>query len=416
MSFETSVSGIKAAATDLGVVGNNIANSSTTGFKASKAEFGDLYANSLADAAGQGVALQSIVTNFGQGSINFTSNSLDLAINGSGFFELSDQGEALYTRAGAFSVDKDGYIVSQGGHRLQGTPLDANGTAVGETGDIRVGSQLIDPKGTTKAAVTANLDSRETAPTTAWTGGFNAFATPPTKPDASMYNSTTSMTVYDDLGNSHVMSLYFIKGANNTWESRTLIDGVEVGGATALPFQADGKFSGDNLPLSIAITDWQPRDASGTANGAALQSFTIDLSESTQFGSTFGVSLIDQDGYSAGQLRSLEVDDTGTVFARYTNGQSQSLSQVALVNFNNPNGLSNAGGTNFVATSAAGTPIRTAPGAGGMGAIQAGALESSNVELTEQLVKMIVAQRNFQANAQMIQTQDSISQTVINLR
>lgn len=420
MSFETSVSGIKAAATDLSVVGNNVANSSTTGFKSAKAEFGDLYASSLlgtvAQGGGQGVALQAINTNFSQGSIDFTSNELDLAINGNGFFQLSDNGEALYTRAGAFTVDKGGYIVSQAGHRLQGLPLDGEGAITGALGDIKLSTQLVAPQGTKSAEIVANLDSREVPPETVWTGNFNAFATPPTQPDASMYNSSTSMTVFDDLGNPHVMSISFVKGTNNAWEARTLIDGVETGAATALPFSADGKFAAADLPLKINITDWQPLDSTGASNGAPLQSFTVDLSDSTQYGAVFGTSSIVQDGYTAGQMRGVEVDESGVVFARYTNGQSQSLGQVILANFNNPHGLANAGSTNFVESYASGSPIQAAAGSGGTGVIQSGALEGSNVELTEQLVRMIVAQRNFQANAQMIQTEDAVTQTVINLR
>jgi flagellar hook protein FlgE len=425
MAFDTSVSGILAASADLGIIGNNIANSSTAGFKSSQGEFTDIYAASLlgtpGTAIGQGVALNSVTQDFSQGNIEFTNNSLDLAINGSGFFNLSDGGVATYSRAGAFQLDRDGFIVNASGLQLQGYPTDDEGNLTGELGPLQLSTALVDPKGTGDASITANLDSRD-LPAEAWNpdgagGALNAFAVPPVLPKSDQFNSSTSLTVYDGLGNPHVLSIYFAKGAgDNTWEARTAIDGVEIGGATAIPFEANGQLAEENKPLLLNIADWQPINANGVANGAAAQAFSVDLSSFTQFGASFAVSTVQQDGYTTGQLRGLEIDDTGVLFTRYTNGQSRQQGQIAVASFTNPNGLQPVGDTSFVETFSAGSPTVTTPGLSGTGLLQSGALESSNVEITSQLVRMIIAQRNFQANAQMIQTEDAVTQTVINLR
>ena len=425
MAFDTAVSGILAASADLGIIGNNIANSSTAGFKSSKAEFTDLYAASLlgtpGTAIGQGVALNSVTQDFSQGNIEFTNNSLDMAINGSGFFTLSDGGVATYSRAGAFQLDRDGFIVNASGLQLQGYPTDDEGNLVGELGPLQLSTALVEPKGTGEASITANLDSRD-LPAEAWNpdgagGALNGFAVPPVLPKSDQFNASTSLTVYDGLGNPHVLSIYFAKGAGeNTWEARTAIDGVEIGGATAIPFEVNGQLGEANKPLLLNIADWQPLNANGVANGAAAQAFSVDLSSFTQFGASFAVSTVQQDGYTTGQLRGLEIDDTGVLFTRYTNGQSRQQGQIAIASFTNPNGLQPVGDTAFVETFSAGSPTITTPGLSGTGLLQSGALEGSNVEITSQLVRMIVAQRNFQANAQMIQTEDAVTQTVINLR
>ena len=425
MAFDTSVSGILAASADLGIIGNNIANSSTAGFKSSQGEFTDIYAASLlgtpGTAIGQGVSLNSVTQDFSQGNIEFTNNSLDLAINGSGFFNLSDGGVATYSRAGAFQLDRDGFIVNASGLQLQGYPTDDEGNLIGELGPLQLSTALVDPKGTGVASITANLDSRD-LPAEAWNpdgagGTLNAFAVPPVLPKSDQFNASTSLTVYDGLGNPHVLSIYFAKGAgDNTWEARTAIDGVEIGGATPIPFEANGQLAEENKPLLLNIADWQPINANGVANGAAAQAFSVDLSSFTQFGASFAVSTVQQDGYTTGQLRGLEIDDTGVLFTRYTNGQSRQQGQIAVASFTNPNGLQPVGDTSFVETFSAGSPTITTPGLSGTGLLQSGALESSNVEITSQLVRMIIAQRNFQANAQMIQTEDAVTQTVINLR
>jgi flagellar hook protein FlgE len=421
MAFDTAVSGIKAASADLGVIGNNIANSSTTGFKTSRAEFADVYATSLlgagGNAIGKGVTLASVTQEFTQGNISFTNNALDLAISGNGFFQLSDEGAALYTRAGNFQVDNGGYIVNNEGHRLQAFQIDNLGNITGQIGDLQLDTSLIDPNPTGEVDMTTNLDSRQAAPLTPFGGPFDAFASPATAPDPDSYNDTTSTTIYDGLGNPHVLSMYFVKTANaNEWDVHTLVDGVTTSGPDTLTFQSNGQFDPATLPVEVSIAGWTPLNSAGDPTGASVQSFNVALSNSTQFGTDFAVSTITQDGFTTGQLRGLEIDDTGVAFARYTNGQARALGQVAVAGFTNPNGLQPLGDTNWSETFSSGPATLGEPGTSGLGVLQSGALEDSNVEITEQLVNMIVAQRNFQANAQVIQTEDAVTQTVINLR
>ena len=421
MAFDTAVSGINAATADLGVIGNNIANSSTTGFKTSRAEFADVYATSLlgagGNAIGKGVYLAGVTQEFTQGNISFTNNALDLAINGSGFFLLSDNGAALYTRAGNFQVDREGFIVSNQGHRLQAFQVNSAGDINGQSGDLQLDTSLIDPNPTARVDLTANLDSREVPPAVPFGGPFDAFAVPPTLPDPDSFNATTSTTIYDGLGNSHVLSSYYVKTANpNEWEVHSLVDGVTTSGPDTINFQSNGKFDPLTLPIDLTITGWNPLNESGLPTGAPIQDFTVSMSDFTQFGTQFAVSSSVQDGFTTGQLTGLEIDDTGVVFARYTNGQARPLGQVAIAGFSNPNGLQPLGDTSWAETFSSGSATLGAPGSSGLGVLQSGALEGSNVDITAQLVNMIVAQRNFQANAQVIQTEDTVTQTIINLR
>lgn len=425
MGFETAVSGIRAASSQLGILGNNIANSSTSGFKQSRGEFADVYAASALGVAsnsiGRGVELTAIAQQFTQGNISFTDSSLDLAISGTGFFMLDDGGTTRFTRSGAFAVDSEGFVTNNEGLRLQAFSADTSGQITGLINDVRLTTSQIEPIPTANVDITANLDSREGQPLIAWGGPYDAFATPPTAPSADEFNGSTSLTVYDSLGNPHSLTTYFVKTATpNVWEVHTTIDGVTTSGAApvdTITFEDNGQFDTASLPIEINITGWAPLDSSGNPTGAnPSQNLVVDLSTTTQFGSDFGVSFISQDGFSSGQLRGVEISDTGVIFARYTNGQSFALGQVALANFANQQGLQPLGSTAWAETFASGVATVSEPGTAGLGLIQSGALEDSNVDITQQLVNMITAQRNFQANAQVIQTEDAVTQTVINLR
>lgn len=422
MSFDTAVSGIKAAATNLGIIGNNIANAGTTGFKSSRGDFTDVFASSLLgvshNAIGKGVAVNGVNQSFSQGNITFTDNVLDMAINGSGFFVLNDSGTNVYSRAGNFQVDRSGHVVNAAGQQLMTFNTTETGTPTGGMSPLEIDTSLIQPAGTTTVTMTANLDSRALPPSVAWpAGGFDAFAAPPTAPDPDMFNSSTSVTIYDSLGNSHTQSLYFVKTATaNEWQVYSLIDGVSETGPDTITFDSAGKIPSASLPLTVNVAAWAPLDDAGAANGAAAQTFNLDLSKLTQFGNEFSVSSIDQDGFTTGQLRGVEVGDGGVVYARFTNGQSRALGQVALADFSNTAGLQPLGGSIWAETFTSGQPTLSAPGSGGVGVVQSGALEDSNVEVTQELVDMIVAQRNFQANAKVIQTEDTITQAIINLR
>ncbi|MCV6605327.1 MAG: flagellar hook protein FlgE [Porticoccaceae bacterium] len=421
MAFDTAVSGLQSASAELGVIGNNIANSATTGFKTSRAEFSDLYASGLlgsgSNAIGRGVSLSAVSQQFTQGNISFTENSLDVAINGNGFFILNDSGSEVFSRAGQFGIDRDGFVVNSEGLRLQAFQASTSGAILPSIGDLQLNTGLIEPQATTAAEIVSNLDSREAVPVTAWGGPFDAFATPPTAPTADMYNNSTSTTVYDSLGNPHILSTYYVKTATpNQWQAYTLVDGVSTSGPETMQFDQAGQLDAGGGVTSLTITGWAPLNSDGSASGALAQSFTVDVSQTTQFGSNFAVSNINQDGFTSGQLRGVEIDPTGVVFAQYNNGQSRALGQVALAGFSNTQGLQPQGGSVWTETFSSGAPTRNSPGDGGLGVLQSGALEDSNVEVTEQLVAMIVAQRNFQANAQVIQTEDAVTQAVINLR
>ena len=424
MAFDTAVSGLQSASAELGVIGNNIANSATTGFKTSRAEFSDLYASGLlgsgSNAIGRGVSLSAVSQQFTQGNISFTENSLDVAINGNGFFILNDGGSEVFSRAGQFGIDRDGFVVNNEGLRLQAFEANTDGVVSPSIGDLQLDTSLIEPQATSSAEIVSNLDSRESVPVTPWGGPFNAFPTPPalpTAPTSDMYNSSTSTTVFDSLGNPHILSTYYVKTAvPNQWEAHTLVDGVSTSGPEILQFDQAGALDPSGGVTELTITGWAPLNSDGTPSGALAQNFTIDVSRTTQFGSNFAVSNINQNGFTSGQLRGVEIDPTGVVFAQYNNGQSRALGQVALAGFTNTQGLQPQGGSIWTETFSSGPPTRNPPGDGGLGVLQSGALEDSNVEVTEQLVAMIVAQRNFQANAQVIQTEDAVTQAVINLR
>ena len=417
MPFKTAVSGLQAASADLKVIGNNVANVSTTGFKSSRAQFADVYAASVlgssSTAIGSGVRLADVTQEFTQGTISFTNNLLDMAINGQGFFRLSDAGSTVYSRAGNFHVDKDGFIVNSTQQRLTGYLADNNGAVTGQLGDLRIDASNIDPQATARVDAALNLDANSVAPALPWGGPF-AYGDPPPDPDS--YNFATSLSVFDSLGNSHELSLFFAKTGANAWDVHTLADGVTVGASPAGTLQFNDAGTIDTATSQIDITGWQPLGLDGQPNGAAVQDLTARLTNTTQFGSEVGVNALAQDGFTTGRLAGIDVDASGLMFGRYTNGQSKPLGQVALANFANPQGLQPTGDTAWGESFASGPPLVGAPGSASLGVVQSGALEESNVELTAELVNMILAQRNFQANAQTVSTADAVTQTILQLR
>lgn len=406
MPFRLALSGLNAASTDLTVTANNVANVSTAGFKGSRAEFADLFATSQqgvsSTAIGNGVRVSNVSQQFAQGNIDFTDNSLDLAISGQGFFILSDQGAQAYTRAGAFQVDRDGFVVNAKQQRLQVyPPLQNGGFNTGGLSDLSLTTSVSAPQATTSGVVTANLPAAAAVPATAL---FDPA-------DPTSYNNATSLTVYDSLGAAHTATLYFTKTASNAWTTRLYVDGTSVNDTPPATLTYD---NAGNLQApangQITFPNYTP------ATGAADLNLTFDFSPTTQFGATFSVNAITQDGFTTGRLIGMDIDSSGVVQARFTNGRALQLGQVAMANFSNPQGLQQLGDTAWAETFASGQALRGEAGNSGFGLIQAGALEASNVDITEQLVSMITAQRNFQANAQMISTADSITQTIINIR
>ena len=435
MAFNIGLSGLRAATSDLNVTGNNISNAGTVGFKQSRAEFADVYAASVlgsgSNPQGSGVLLADVSQLFNQGNINYTQNALDMAINGNGFFVTSNNGDISYTRAGYFGTDRDGYVVNNFGYRLQGYAVDANGNLQnGVVGDLQIQTASQAPQATSTLDQVFNLNSTNSVPVTA---PFNPA-------DPTTYNSSTSTNIYDTQGNAHVLTQYFVKTGPNTWNMNVLIDGRNPADPTqTTPFVANLTYttagqldsaltaSADftvNADGTIDLTNWVPAAPDNavppvwSSNGAAASptGINIDITKATQFASAFAVSSVSQNGYTTGTLSGLEIDDTGIVFARYTNGQSLIQGQVVLANFANVQGLTPVGKTAWVQSFQSGEPVVGTPRTGTLGALQSGALEDSNVELSDQLVNLIVAQRNYQANAKTIETESAITQTILNIR
>ncbi len=417
MSFRTALSGLNAASADLRVIGNNVANASTTGFKLSRAEFADIYAASnygvSATAIGSGVKVAAVSQQFSQGNVDFTNNNLDLAINGRGFFIVDDNGTRSYTRAGTFSVDRAGFVVNNNNQKLLAYQADASGNITGAIGSLQLDTSDIAPQATSTVDVGVNLDATQTQPPVAFDP-----ATP------SSYNHATSLTIYDSLGSPHLSTMYYAKTATpGQWNVYAFVDGTPLRGgppyvADTLTFNGAGQLSQINgapvtPPGTISYPGYNPGNG---ANNITLAMNYLGTTPSTQYGSNFGVNSLTQDGYTTGRLSSIDVADSGIVQARYTNGQTKTLGQVALANFTNPQGLRQLGDTNWAESYESGAALVGAPGTASLGAVQSGALEGSNVDLTEQLVNMITAQRNFQANAQVIKTSDTVTQTIINIR
>ncbi len=430
MSFQQGLSGLNASSKALDTIGNNIANASTVGYKLSNAQFSDVFAASLAGSGaspiGLGVKVASVAQQFTQGNVSITNNPLDLAINGGGFFRLQNAiGDPVYSRNGQFQLDKDGYIVNAKSQQLMGYAADANGVVNPPLVPLRMFDPALSSDATPQAtgASTAasgiqanvNLDSREAAPPVA----------PFDRLNAQTYNKSTAVTTYDSLGNPHVYTMYFVKDntAVNTWDvyatvanpagaSPTFTDLSTAGTLTTLVFNPDGSILSGGTP-SQTISDADL----GYTGGVDPMTFPVDFAGSTQYGAQFTVNSLTQDGFSSGKLAGFNIGSDGIILGRYTNGQSKNLGQVVLSNFRNPQGLQPLGDNTWAASSVSGAELSGAPGSSGQyGPLQSSALEDSNVDLTAELVSMITQQRVYQANAQSIKTQDSILQTLVNLR
>lgn len=501
MSFTQGLSGLNSSSKDLEVIGNNVANANTVGFKGSQAQFADVFAASLGGASvsqiGIGSRLATVAQQFTQGNISVTNNSLDMAVNGPGFFVLSGVNGIGYSRNGQFQLDKAGYIVSSTGKNLTGWPASTTGVVAtsGPTSNLQISTASILPIQTTKVQVTLNLDSRMLPPTVAFD---------PT--NTSSFNSSTSTSVYDSKGNAQINSMYFVKApvvASSAPVTTTVTGsatatvastaGLAVGqlitgggfpagttiasitnGTTFVASQAStagavgavtyGALTGNAwnvyatvsdptaavttpptylspLPAPVFPAPWSaigtlifntngtynnaapalggstvPVVPSFTPAGASAETISYDFTTATQFGASFGVTKLVQDGNTSGALAGFSTAADGTIVGRYSNGLQRALGQVALATFPNNQGLQPLGDNVWAASTASGAPVIGVPGSGNNGVLQTSATEDSNVDLTAELVKMITAQRIYQANAQTIKTQDSIMQTIVNLR
>lgn len=418
MGFSTTLSGIKAAQSELNVISHNIANASTVGFKGSNTIFADIYATSMLGSsqdAGSGVRLTQIAQNFGQGSTEESSGELHMAINGNGFFRVDKNNITAYTRAGDFKTNKEGFIENSAGQRLTGYLIGGTGEISGNLGDLRISRDDLIPKATTQVALAVNLDSNSKPPTV---GTFDS-------DDPTSFNRVFTSSIVDSLGNAHSMLTYFIKQATpaNTWNMVVEIDGADVGGtppAAPTQYTSTVSFDGQGVLIStpsVDIENWEPLDNTGSPNGAASPaSFSFSLAGTSQLGTGFSTHEKSQNGVTSGKYVGSQVDKNGVISAVYSNGVTRPMGQAVIADFNNRQGLNALGDTSWAASTDSGEAILGQPGTGSLGTILKGRLEQSTTDIAEQLVRMITAQRNFQANAQSIRTEDAITQAVINIR
>ncbi|WP_317419102.1 MULTISPECIES: flagellar hook protein FlgE [unclassified Morganella (in: enterobacteria)] len=404
MSFSQAVGGLNAASSGLDSIGNNIANSATNGFKGAHASFADMFAGS---GVGLGVNVAAVSQNFKDGPISRTDRATDVAISGNGFFRLLDSnGDVVYSRDGEFHRDKSGNLVNNQGMMVSGFPAgtDANGDVTIQTGGvpggINIPTDMMDAKASSKGELTINLNSDDKKPTAAT---FD-----PDNPDS--YNFSTTMTTYDSQGNAHEVAVYFIKTDDNKWSVKAMDSSdktATVQDLGNLEFDGNGKLVGTaDFKLNY-----------NGLNGADGGTIDLSLNKTRQQKVTeSSVSKIDIDGYQSGEYTSFKIEDDGTITASYSNQQKRTVGKIALSSFANPNGLVSQGGNVWKASNASGNPMDGVPGTGQFGKLTGGALEGSNVDMSQELINMIVMQRNYQSNSQTIKTQDQMLQTLVNLR
>ncbi|HBF48767.1 flagellar hook protein FlgE [Shewanella frigidimarina] len=464
MSFNIALSGIAAAQKDLNTTANNIANVNTIGFKESRAEFADVYANSIFSnsktAVGGGATTTQVAQQFHQGSLQFTSNSLDMAISGGGFFvtssELGSQDQS-YTRAGAFKVDSSNYMVDSAGNFLQGFPVDEDGgstsVSLTTTQPIKIPDTAGSPVQTGNVGLQMNLNVSEEALDPA---NFNPA-------DSDTFNNSTSVTIYDSLGESHIMTTYFVKPTNGSYTDESnwvvfyAVDGDPVDvepdpitGAASYDTDSDGDKVGDNTFTGTATANnptgggvWSgavlkfnsvgaytgsspgtiTTEALGAGGAGALgpgadgtQALTIKFNNPTQYSSPFEVTELTQDGITVGRLTNVGIGSDGLITASYSNGSTVPLARVALVRFANEQGLTQVGNTSWKASLDSGPALAGEANSGTFGSIRSSALEQSNVDLTTELVDLISAQRNFQANSRTLEVNNTLNQTILQIR
>ena len=403
MSFAIALSGLDTSSTRLDVISHNISNSATNGFKRSRVEFTDVYtAMNERGVGGQGDKVAIVRQKHASGNLTDTGKALDLSVDGSGYFRLVDDSGVSYTRNGAFAVDRQGFIINADGLKLTGYRRTVDG-ALSPT----ITELFVDPA------------DQQPNPTSSIDLGVNLHSTAEVMPpfdvdDAGTYNFTTSKTIYDTLGSPSALNIYYRKEAQNTWTAFTYLEGVEISqaGGDEIVFGQQGEVATVNgtTDTTVTIPPFLPN------TGGSELNIEIKIDKMSQYNSIFGVNQIVQDGYPNGRLNDISIEEDGTIQGRYSNGQSQTMGQVILANFANREGLHQVNGTAWRESYGSGSALLGQPGSSSLGRIRSGALEESNVDVTKELVSMISAQRTFQANAQVISTYDTVTQTVINMR
>ncbi len=428
-SLYTAISGLSANGVSLSVIGDNIANLNTAGFKGSRVSFGDVLSQTLAGGTGssqvgRGVFVSGVSPLFTQGSFETTANSLDLAIDGDGFFIVTEDNARYYTRAGQFSMDKEGNIVNQGGLILQGYIADAAGNLTGDVGNLQIATRQSPAQATSGATFALNLDSQSDIQTTAFTLDGNGDGT---NNDPANFNFSTTITVYDSQGGAHDVTLYFEKTADNAWtihyvnkdpaDSTLLVEA----GTQPLTFDGNGALvddsSGTAISFDFGSSVTTPQDVTfdyGTGTGETPAGDGLD--GTTQFASDFAVMNLTQDGYAAGSLKNITISEDGVITGIFTNGQTRAIGQVALARFLSTTGLTKLGRNLYGESYDSGQPVVGIASTSGLGRVLSNTLELSNVDLAEEFVKMISAQRGFQANSKVITTTDELMQEIVNLK
>ncbi|MDO8232877.1 flagellar hook protein FlgE [Citrobacter werkmanii] len=430
MAFSQAVSGLNAAATNLDVIGNNIANSATYGFKSGTASFADMFAGSK---VGLGVKVAGITQDFTDGTTTNTGRGLDVAISQNGFFRMVDSnGSVFYSRNGQFKLDENRNIVNMQGLQLTGYPATGTPPTIQQGANpapITIPNTLMAAKTTTTASMQINLNSTDKVPT----------KTPFSPNDADSYNKKGTVTVFDSQGNAHDMNIFYVKTGPNKWDVYTQdasVTGSVASKNAVMNFSANGTLTSVNnyvagtVPVDPADPDGpkipvegpanaqpQIQISTGTINGAVPANFSLSFLNSMQQNTgANNIVATNQNGYKPGDLVSYQINNDGTVVGNYSNEQQQVLGQIVLANFANNEGLASQGDNVWAATQASGVALLGTAGEGNFGKLTNGALEASNVDLSKELVNMIVAQRNYQSNAQTIKTQDQILNTLVNLR
>jgi flagellar hook protein FlgE len=402
MGMQQGVSGLTVASKALDVISNNVANANTIGFKSAQARFATVFATTGSSKdPGLGVVLDGVKTSFSQGNMLSTGNPLDLAISGNGLFIVNDHGVQAFTRNGQVQVDKEGYLTTIDGSRFRGYGIDQGGSLDKSfLTDLKLKLDELRPATTDLAKIQINFNSKVDIKSTAT---FD-----PTNPDT--YHNSTSLMVYDSLGESHTSTYYFTKTAVNKYDVIASIDGNVLGSVGELNFNSDGTLNEatSSIPLNISYANTNGADNPTT--------FRLSLASSTQFGSPFSVNILDQDGNSASRLVDFDVNSEGEIYGKYASGETFLIGQFALANFRNQQGLQPVGGNQWIETGTSGIPIVGTPGVSGNGTLSSGTVEDSNVDMTQELVNMMTMQRLYQANSQTLKTMDQVTQSLLNLR
>ncbi|XBS68377.1 flagellar hook protein FlgE [Acerihabitans sp. KWT182] len=411
MGFSQGVSGLNAASSNLDVIGNNIANSETTGFKAGTTSFADIYAGSQ---VGLGVEVTGVTNDFSDGDVDSTGDGLNVAISNSGFFRVVDSsGNVYYTRDGDLQLDDNRNLLTSTGYNVTGYPASGTPPTIQQGAtpvDLSIPLTGMSATATTTATMELDLDSESTA--------VDTTTTPFDATDSSTYSFSEPITTYDSLGNPHNISLYFTKTADNTWDVKA-VDGSDSSGTVqdlgTMSFNSNGTLASTASNTAGDAADTFTINMVGV-DGSAASTFSLNFSGSLQqYTTASSVSSQNANGYPAGDLTDYTINDDGTITGTYSNGQTQLLGQIVLANFSNPQGLTADGNNVYTATANSGPAVLGTAGTGNFGTLTSGALEDSNVNLSNELVDLIVAQRDYQSNAQTIKAQDTIMQTLVSM-